>query len=42
MAGIALVPAPIEVLGHGAELDDQVVREIFRFNLAAFLAPKSN
>ena len=25
LAGVALVPVPVEVLGHGAELDDQVV-----------------
>jgi hypothetical protein len=28
--GIALVPAPIEVLGGDTELDDEVAREIFR------------
>ena len=26
LAGIALVPVPVEVFGHGAELDDQVRR----------------
>ena len=25
VTGVALVPAPVEVLGDGAELDDQVV-----------------
>ena len=25
VTGVALIPAPIEVLGDGAELDDQVV-----------------
>ena len=37
--GISLVPAPIEVLGDLAELDDKIVGEIFRFDLAAFLPP---
>ena len=26
LAGIPLVPVPVEMLGHGAELDDQVCR----------------
>ena len=25
LAGVAFVPVPVEVLGHGAKLDDQVV-----------------
>ena len=40
LAGIALVPVPIEVLGHGPELDDQVAREVLRLDLAALLAPE--
>jgi hypothetical protein len=39
MAGVALIPAPIEILSNGTELHDQVVREVFRFGLAALLAP---
>ena len=30
LPGVALVPAPVEVLGNGAELDDQVVGEVLR------------
>ena len=40
LAGVALVPVPVEVLGHGAELDDQVVGEVFGLDLAALLPPK--
>ena len=40
LAGVALVPVPVEVLGHGAELDDQVGREVLRLGLAALLAPQ--
>jgi hypothetical protein len=38
-AGIAFVPASIEILRHGAKLDDQDVGEILRLNLAALLPP---
>jgi DNA-binding XRE family transcriptional regulator len=31
--GVALVPEPIEVLGHQAELDDEVVGQVFRLGL---------
>src|SRR5216684_2920993 len=37
---LASNPAPVEVLGHTAELDDQVGREVFRLDLAAFLPPE--
>ena len=40
LAGIALVPVPVEVLGHGAELDDQVAREVLGLELAALLPPQ--
>ena len=40
LAGIALVPVPVEVLGHGAELDDQVAGEVLRLDLAALLPPE--
>ena len=42
VAGVALVPAPVEVLGDGAELDDQVVGKVFGLDLPAFLAPQPN
>ena len=41
LAGIPLVPVPVEVLGHGAELDDQVVCEVLGLNLAALFPPKA-
>ena len=41
LAGVAFVPVPVEVLGHGAELDDQVVREVFRLDLAALFPPQA-
>jgi hypothetical protein len=41
LAGVALVPAPVEVLGHGAELDDQVAGEVLRLDLAALLPPQA-
>ena len=42
VTGVALIPAPVEVLGDRAELDDQVVGEILRLDLAALLAPQPN
>ena len=41
LAGIALEPAPIELLGRGPELDDEVVGEVLGFDLAALLAPEA-
>ena len=41
LAGVALVPVPVEVLGHGAELDDQVVREVLGLDLAALFPPQA-
>src|ERR1035437_11194017 len=40
--GVALVPAPVEVLGDGPELHDQIVREILRLDLSALLPPQTN
>ena len=39
-AGVALIPAPVELLGDGSELDDQIVGEILRLDLAALLPPQ--
>jgi hypothetical protein len=39
VAGVALIPAPVEVLGRGAELDDQIFAEILRLDLTALLPP---
>src|SRR5262249_31122408 len=40
-AGVALVPAPIEVLGHDPELNDEVVREVLRLRFASLLPPQA-
>ena len=37
---IGLVPAPIEVLGHDPELDDEVARQVLRLDLAALFPPQ--
>src|SRR5262249_34836866 len=39
--GIALEPMSIEGLGHEAKLDDEIVAEVLRLGLAAFLAPQA-
>jgi hypothetical protein len=41
-AGIPLVPHPVQRLGHGPELNDQVSGKVLVLNLAAFLAPQAN
>ena len=40
LAGIGLIPAPIEVLGHYPKLDDEIAGEILRLDLAALFAPE--
>ena len=40
LAGIALVPAPVELLGHTAELDDQVAGQVLGLDFAALLPPQ--
>jgi hypothetical protein len=41
LAGVSLVPAPVEVLRDRPELDGQVVRKILWVGLPAFLAPQT-
>src|SRR5262249_16745538 len=41
LPGIAFVPKAVEGLGHKAELDDEVVGQVLRLGLAAFLAPEA-
>ena len=41
-AGVALIPAPVEVLGDRPKLHDQIIGEIFRLDLAALLPPQPN
>jgi hypothetical protein len=40
LPGIGLVPAPIEVLGDQAELNDEVAGEVVGLRLAALFAPQ--
>ena len=40
LAGVAFVPVPVEMLGHGAELDDQVARQVLGLDLAALFPPQ--
>ena len=40
LAGVALVPMPIEVLGDVPELDDEVARQVLGLGLAALLPPE--
>src|SRR5258708_138944 len=40
MTAVQLEPAPIEVLGRDAELDDEVAREVLRFVFPPFLLPE--
>jgi hypothetical protein len=40
--GIAFVPLAIEVLGHEAELDYEVARQVLRSDLPPFLLPQAD
>ena len=40
LAGVALIPMPIEVFGDASELDDEVARQVLGLGLAAFLPPQ--
>jgi len=42
VAGVALIPMPVERLGHRAELDNKVARQILRLYFAALLPPETN
>src|SRR5260370_7421482 len=42
VARLALVPTTVEIFGNSAELNYQIVRQVFGFNLAAFLSPQPN
>ena len=37
----SFIPAPIEVLGHQAELDDEVAGEVLRLDFAPLLLPQA-
>ena len=40
LTGISLVPAPVQVLGGEAQLDDQIAREVLRLDFPAFFPPQ--
>jgi hypothetical protein len=40
LAGIGLVPAPIEVLRHHPELDHEIAGQVLRLDLAALFSPQ--
>ena len=40
LARIGLIPAPIKVLRHHPELDDEIAGQILRFDLAALFPPE--
>jgi hypothetical protein len=39
--GIGRVPVPIEVVGHDPELDNEIARQVFEFDLAPRLPPQA-
>jgi hypothetical protein len=41
-AGVALEPAPIEVLGRDPELDDEVAGEVLGFDFPPLFPPEPN
>ena len=40
LAGIGLVPVPVQLLGGDTELDNEVARQILRLGLAPFFPPQ--
>ena len=40
LPGIGLIPAPIEVLCHHSELDDEIAGQVLRLDLAALFPPE--
>ena len=40
LPGVGFIPAPIEVLGHDPELDDEIAGQILWLDFAALFAPK--
>lgn len=39
VAGVAFIPAPVQLLRGRPKLDDQVVGQVLRLKLTAFFAP---
>ena len=42
LAGVAFEPVAVEGLGHDAELDDEVARQVLGFDLAPLFAPEAD
>ena len=40
LSAIRLIPAPVQVFGRNAKLDDEIARKVFGLDLPAFLAPE--
>jgi hypothetical protein len=40
LAGIGLVPAPVQLLGRNAKLDNQIARQVLRFDFATLFPPE--
>jgi hypothetical protein len=40
LAGVAFVPGPVQLLCDAAELDNEVLAQVFRFDLASLLPPE--
>jgi hypothetical protein len=41
LAGIGLVPAPVQVLSGKTQLDDEIAGQVLRFDLCALLPPQA-
>jgi hypothetical protein len=41
LAGIGLIPAPVQVLGRQPQLDDEIAGQILWLDLAALFLPKA-
>jgi hypothetical protein len=41
LAGIGLIPTPVQVLGRNTELDDEIARQVFRLDLSALFPPQA-
>ena len=37
---LSLVPAPVQILGHGPKLDDEVAGQVLRLDLTPLLPPQ--
>ena len=42
LPGFLLVPVPVQLLGHGTELDQEVTGEVLGLDLAPFFLPQSD